>query len=150
MNWRIPGAGVPEAINGTRRGSVLGIVRQSAVALAIGPVQGSEVMPLHVLSERIVIGVVVLAVSGCSTPNPNTEATASSYEQVKVGMSREEVYALLGEPRSTEPVGDVEHCRSATWSIPHGSHGWGHWTVTFTQNTVTGVKTGHATVSGFH
>ncbi len=92
----------------------------------------------------------VILAAACSTPNPNPDATVSAYEQVQCGMTRDQVYALLGDPRSTEPAGDVAHCRKATWGIPHGSHGWGHWTVIFQDDTVTGVETGHATVSASH
>src|SRR5690349_3865425 len=85
--------------------------------------------------------------SGCSTPNPHPTATGSAYDQVKVGMTRQQVYALLGPPRSVRPAGDVEHCQAAIWGIPHDSHGWGHWTVKFNGDTVSDVSASHATVS---
>jgi hypothetical protein len=101
----------------------------------------------HTFMRHIIIVLCLLGLVACSTPNPNHLATAAAYEQVRCGMARAEVYALLGEPRSCDPAGDVAHCRQAKWSIPHKSRGSGHWTVTFAGDTVTGVKTSHAIVS---
>lgn len=98
---------------------------------------------MHIL-KRIALAVCIIGLSGCGTPNPSPKATAAAYEQVKSGMSRQEVYALLGPPRSVKPAGDVDHCQSATWGIPHDSHGWGHWTVYFGGDAVSGIDTGHA------
>jgi hypothetical protein len=86
--------------------------------------------------------VLVAALCGCSTPNPNPAATAAAYDQVKVGMTRQQVYALLGPPKSVRPAGDMEHCQTATWGIPHGTHGWGHWKVKFTGDSVSDVSMG--------
>jgi hypothetical protein len=85
--------------------------------------------------------------AGCSTPNPNPSATANAYEQVKQGMSRQQVLALLGTPRTFKPPGNFDQCESATWSIPHGSHGFGHWIVYFSGDSVTGVGYAQATVT---
>ena len=94
-----------------------------------------------------VLGVSLLGF-GCSTPNnPNSKATEAAYEQVKVGMSREQVYALLGPPQSVRPAGDVEHCKIAKWGAPHDSHGWGVMKVTFTGDTVTDISTSQTTAS---
>ncbi|HEX3799745.1 MAG TPA: outer membrane protein assembly factor BamE [Verrucomicrobiae bacterium] len=90
---------------------------------------------------------IIASTSGCSTPNPSTKATQAAYEQVKPGMSRQQVYALLGQPRSERPEGDIDHCHTAVWGIPHGSHGWGHWTIEFSGDTVTGVTSGYVHVS---
>ena len=65
-------------------------------------------------------------------------------------MSREQVYALLGQPQSVKPAGDVEHCRTASWGIPNDAHGQGHWTVVFTGDTVTTVDTTLATYAVSH
>lgn len=92
-----------------------------------------------------VLGVSLL---GCSTPNPNPNATAAVYEQVNVGMNRAQVYALLGPPKTVRPVGGVEHCEIAKWPIPHDVHGWGGWKITFSGDTVTEVSTSHAIASG--
>jgi hypothetical protein len=97
--------------------------------------------------KYIALAVCVGVLSGCSTPNPSPKATAAAYEQVTCGMSRKQVYELLGQPQSVEPAGDIEHCRSATWGIPHDSHGWGHWTAAFTGDIVTEVKMGNATLT---
>ncbi|HEX3797651.1 MAG TPA: outer membrane protein assembly factor BamE [Verrucomicrobiae bacterium] len=88
---------------------------------------------------KYIILLVLVIASGCSTPNPSAKATQAAYEQVKPGMSRQQVYALLGQPRSVRPEGDIDHCHTAVWGIPHGSHGWGHWTIEFSGDTVTGV-----------
>ena len=96
----------------------------------------------------VVFVVLVAALNGCSTPNPNPAATAAAYEQVKVGMTRQQVYALLGPPKSARPAGDLEHCQTATWSIPHDSHGWGVWKVKFAGDTVSDVSPNQATASG--
>ena len=93
------------------------------------------------------LAVCVVGLVGCATPNPNLRANGAAYDQVACGMSREQVYALLGPPRATQPAGDIDHCRTATWSIPHHAHGWGHWTVAFAGDTVTWVETDHATVT---
>jgi hypothetical protein len=63
-------------------------------------------------------------------------------------MTRHEVYDLIGPPRSTDPANDAEHCQTATWSIPHNSRGWGHWTMTFSGDNVTGVDSDSTLVSG--
>ena len=91
------------------------------------------------------LAVLVAALAGCSTPNPNPAATAAAYGQVKVGMTRQQVYALLGPPRSVRPAGDVEHCQTAKWSsIPHDSRGWhcgwGSWKVEFTGDKVSDIS----------
>jgi hypothetical protein len=93
------------------------------------------------------LAVCVVALSGCSTPNPSPKATDAAYEQLNRCVSREQVYALLGPPQSMQPAGDVDHCRTATWSIPHDARGWGDWTVTFAGDTVAGVKEGRAIVT---
>jgi hypothetical protein len=102
--------------------------------------------PSHNAMKSIVLAVLVVA-SGCSTPNPNPKATTAAYEQVKIGMSREQVYALLGQPKSVRPSGDIDHCRTAIWSIPHDSHGWGHWTVKFSGDMVSDMSNTAATYS---
>jgi hypothetical protein len=96
----------------------------------------------HTIMVLCLVGLVA-----CSTPNPNHHATADAYQQVQCGMARTEVYALLGEPQSCDPAGDVAHCRQATWSIPHKTRGRGHWTVTFAGDTVTGVSHANFLVS---
>jgi hypothetical protein len=98
--------------------------------------------------KSIVFAVLVIALSGCSTPNPNPAATEAAYGRVRVGMTRSQVYALLGPPKSVRPAGDTEHCRTAKWSIPHDSRGWGSWKVTFSADTVTGVDPIVAVASG--
>jgi hypothetical protein len=95
----------------------------------------------------IVLAFFLIAITGCSTPNPHSSATNAVYEQVTTGMTRTQVYALLGPPRSVRPGGDVDHCKSAIWGIPHNSHGWGRWTVHFDGDTVSEVSTAHATTS---
>ena len=87
--------------------------------------------------------VILIVASGCSTPNPNPspKATAAAYEQVKLGMSRQQVYALLGQPESVQPSGDFDHCRTATWGVPHDSHDSGHWAVGFSGDTVSEINT---------
>ena|SRR5690242_4505372 len=94
--------------------------------------------------KNIILTLCVVGLAGCSTPNPNPKATEAAYDKVKCGMSRDQVYSLLGHPESVEPEGDIMHCRTATWSIPHDTHGSGHWTVMFTGDTVATIKTGHA------
>ena len=98
----------------------------------------------------ILLALCFVGLIGCSTPNPVPKATASAYEQVTCGMTRDQVYALLGQPESVEPAGDLMHCRRATWSIPHGVHGVGHWTILYTGDTVGTVKTCHATIGLSH
>ncbi len=85
---------------------------------------------------------------GCSTPNPNPAATSNAYAQVQGGMTHQQVFALLGPPRDFKPPGNFDHCESATWSIPHDAHGWGHWTVGFTGDSVTSIGT--ASLSATH
>jgi SmpA / OmlA family len=97
--------------------------------------------------KNIVLALGFVLFVGCSTPNPNPKANYAAYEQLKCGMSREQVYELLGQPQSVQPQGDIAHCREATWGIPHDAHGRGHWTLTFAGDTVTKVKTGHAVIS---
>src|SRR5262249_40583086 len=84
----------------------------------------------------VVLGISLL---GCSTPNPNAKANTAAYNQVKVGMTRAQVFELLGPPKTTEPADDVDHCKIAKWGIPHDAHGWGGWKVTFSGDTVTDV-----------
>jgi hypothetical protein len=103
--------------------------------------------PLPHFMKYLAFSLCFIGLLGCSTPNPNTQATLSAYEQVRSGMTRSEVYTLLGQPQSVEPAGDAAHCRKATWSIPSESRGRGHWTVTFAGDTVTGVKSSRAIVS---
>ncbi|EEF60156.1 outer membrane protein assembly factor BamE domain-containing protein [Pedosphaera parvula] len=90
--------------------------------------------------KYILFAVLGVSLLGCSTPNSNPKATAAAYDQLKVGMTREQVYALLGPPKSVQPMGDVEHCQIAKWGIPHDVHGWGSWKVTFSGDTVTDVS----------
>jgi hypothetical protein len=101
----------------------------------------------HIM-KYIMFAVLGVSLMGCSTPNPNPKATAAVYDQIKAGMSRGQVYELLGPPKSVRPAGDVEHCKIAKWGVPHDSHGWGGWKVTFSGDTVTDVSTSHATASG--
>ncbi|HYG33268.1 MAG TPA: outer membrane protein assembly factor BamE, partial [Clostridia bacterium] len=98
--------------------------------------------------KNIILVLLLTFLAGCSTPNPTSHATAAAYDQVKVGMSREQVYALLGPPKKVRPAGDAEHCRVAIWGIPHDTHGWGRWRVKFNGDTVTDVGTSQAIVSG--
>jgi hypothetical protein len=91
---------------------------------------------------------VMFAAVGCSTPNPHPQATAEAYKKVQVGMTRHEVYALLGAPRSTRPAGDIQQCEIAVWGIPHDSHGWGRWKVVFDGDRVSDVTPLEATASG--
>lgn len=91
-----------------------------------------------------------LLLAGCATPNPNPSATWNAYEQVKQGMSRQDVLALLGSPRTFEPPGDFDHCAYATWSIPHNSRGFGHWIVYFSGDSVSGVGYAQATITFNH
>ena len=98
----------------------------------------------------IVLIVCALGLTGCSTPNRNPKATTAAYEQVKGGMTRDQVYALLGQPQWVEPEGDVAHCHTAKWTIPHNSHGWGRWIITFDGDAVTGVNHYDATISFSH
>jgi hypothetical protein len=86
--------------------------------------------------KYIMLAILAVSLSGCSTPNPNPKATKTVYDQVKIGMTREQVYALLGPPKTVRPAGDVEHCQIAKWGIPHDVHGWGSWKVTFSGDTV--------------
>lgn len=81
----------------------------------------------------------VALLAGCSTPNPNPAATSNAYAQVQCGMTHQQVFALLGSPRAFKPPGNIDHCQSATWSIPHDTHGVGHWTVCFIGDSVTSV-----------
>ncbi len=104
--------------------------------------------PIMKKINHSLLAVILLALVGCGTPNPNPQATEAAYQQVKPGMSRREVYALLGPPKSVEPAGDIAFCRVATWSIPHDSHGWGSWKVTFIGDNVSDVSESHATASG--
>ena len=97
--------------------------------------------------KQILLILSAVWLAGCSTPNPTPGATAAAYEQVKCGMNRQDVLALLGPPQSFQPGGDVNRCESATWSIPHDAHGRGHWTISFTGDTVTGVDNAYATVN---
>ena len=102
-------------------------------------------MRVHIILIMCAVGL-----TACSTPNPNPKATTGAYDQLRCGMSREEVYALLGQPQSVKPEGDVAHCRTAKWTIPHNSHGWGRWTITFDADAVTGIAHNDATVSFSH
>lgn len=94
----------------------------------------------------------LIFLAACSTPNPRPGASDTAYDRIKEGMSRHEVYELLGPPRSTSPAGDADHCQTAIWSIPHNSRGWGRWTVNFNGDVVASVGTDHAIVAGsfFH
>src|SRR5579872_5880001 len=86
--------------------------------------------------KNVFLALCIAVMAGCGTPNRNPGATSAAYEKVKCGMSRKEVFELLGPPRSVQPDGDIEHCQSATWGIPHDAHGRGHWTVNFAGDTV--------------
>ncbi|HEU5124569.1 MAG TPA: hypothetical protein VFW05_10955 [Verrucomicrobiae bacterium] len=97
--------------------------------------------------KTIVLAFSLIAIAGCSTPNPHPSATHAAYHQVTTGMTRAQVYALLGPPRSMHPGGDFDHCESATWGIPHNSHGWGRWTIHFDGDTVRKISTSHATTT---
>jgi len=97
--------------------------------------------------KRPVIALCAMLLAGCSTPNPNPKATAAVYEQIQSGMTRRQVYDLLGPPRSVNPPGDFWRCQSAMRSIPHDSHGSGHWTVYFGGDTVASVDHIAATVT---
>jgi hypothetical protein len=97
--------------------------------------------------KHIAAAVWLVLMVGCSTPNPHPTATTTAYEQVKAGMTRAQVYALLGPPKWVQPAGDIEHCEKARWGIPHDQHGWGRWTVTFDGDKVSGVSTSHAMAS---
>ena len=97
--------------------------------------------------KYIMLAVLGVSLFGCSTPNPDPKATEAAYDQVKVGMSREQVYALLGPPKSVRPTGDVEHCKIAKWGVPHDGHDWGVWKITFSGDTVTDVSTSETTAS---
>ena len=90
----------------------------------------------------------LILLTACSTPNPRPCADDAAYDRIKPGMTRHEVYELLGPPRSISPANDMNHCETAIWSIPHNSRGWGHWTVTFTGDLVASVDTSHAIVAG--
>lgn len=78
--------------------------------------------------------------AGCATPNPYPPATLLVYKQVQQNImngrfyDRREIYALLGEPSSFHPPGDINHCHTASWKIPHGTHGWGHLKIEFDVN----------------
>ena len=85
--------------------------------------------------------------AGCSTPNPNPAATTSAYAQVQCGMTHQQVFALLGPPRTVRPPGNVDRCQSATWSIPHDAHGVGHWTVYFIGDSVSSVNNAYAVMT---
>ncbi len=100
--------------------------------------------------KNILFAALLVLLSACSTPNLSPQATAATYEQVKSGMSRDQVYSLLGPPKSVRPKGDVAHCQIASWGIPHDSHGWGRWKVKFSGDTVTEVSTVHAVTSYSH
>jgi hypothetical protein len=106
----------------------------------------AKVMRTHLF----IVSLIFLA--ACSTPNPRSGASDAAYDRIKEGMTRHEVYDLLGPPCSTDPTNDADHCRTATWSIPHNSRGWGHWTVNFNGDVVANVDTDHAIVAGsfFH
>lgn len=93
----------------------------------------------------VLLGAVLL--TGCSTPNPYPHATSEAYAQVKPGMSRQQVFEMLGTPRSFRPPGNINLCESATWSIPHDSHGFGHWTVHFAGDSVASVSEAQAMVT---
>lgn len=97
--------------------------------------------------RRILFAILAVVVVGCSTPNPHPGATEATYEKVQAGITRQQVYELLGPPKSVQPRGNVEHCQTATWGIPHNCHGWGYWKVEFAGDTVSGVSTCRATVS---
>lgn len=62
-------------------------------------------------------------------------------------MTHQQVFTLLGRPRAFAPQGDIDHCQSATWSIPHDTHGAGHWTVCFIGDSVTSVNNSYATMT---
>jgi len=85
--------------------------------------------------------------AGCSTPNPNSAATSNAYAQVQCGMNHQQVFALLGPPRAFTPPGNIGHCQSATWSIPHDTHGIGHWTVYFIGDSVTSVNNAYTVMT---
>ena len=100
----------------------------------------------HYTFMKIILGVGLLTLlSACSTPNANPTATAAAYEQIKVGMTRAQVYALLGPPKTVQPTGPTEVAR---WGIPHDRHGWGTSKVTFENDKVTKVSSNHATAPG--
>src|ERR1700744_193041 len=100
------------------------------------------------MKYNILFALLVASLCGCSTPNANPKATAAAYDQVKVGMSREQVYSLLGSPKSENPAGDLAHCQTAIWGMPHDGRGWGHCKVDFNGDTVSGVDTSYLTASG--
>jgi hypothetical protein len=78
--------------------------------------------------------------AGCATPNTYPRATSVVYDEIQQGIkngrfySRHEIYALLGEPYSVYSPGDIDHCQTAVWKIPHGTHGWGHLKIEFNGN----------------
>ncbi|MDD5138721.1 MAG: hypothetical protein PHY43_00500 [Verrucomicrobiales bacterium] len=90
--------------------------------------------------KLLIFAFCVTLLIGCSTPNPDPGATAVVYEQFMHGIDsgqvyrRQDVYILLGKPHSVKPPGDIYHCRTATWKIPHDVSGWGHLTVVFSND----------------
>ena len=97
---------------------------------------------MKIITFILAVGVL----TGCVTSNPNPAAKEAVYtefiHEIKGGQSytRDQVYGLLGSPKSVEPFGDIEHCTNATWSIPHGSHGFGGLVVIFSGDTVVNYK----------
>jgi hypothetical protein len=97
---------------------------------------------MKIIAFILVVGFLV----GCTTSNPNPTATDAVYRDFIHGMksgksyTRDQVYGLFGSPKSVEPFGDSEHCTNATWSIPHGSHGFGGLVVIFNGDAVVNYK----------
>ena len=99
----------------------------------------------HATASFAAVLITFLGLPSASTLN--AQPLAAGLGQYRFGMTRQQVYELLGLPRKVRPVGDVEHCQTAVWGIPHDSHGWGHWTVKFNGDTVSDVSATHATAS---
>jgi hypothetical protein len=70
----------------------------------------------------ICIFILLALLSGCaSNPSP-TQLTMPQFQQIHVGMSRDEVYQLLGKPPGIDVEG-VKYAITEIWVAPPDSHG---------------------------
>ena len=76
--------------------------------------------------KNILLIVLVGLLTGCLSNPPSAvspaRSTVSQYQQMRVGMSRDEVYQLLGKPQGILAQG-VKDVYSEIWVAPPDNHG---------------------------